>query len=59
MSYGINMALRRGLRVYLVEPNNTSKKARKIQRKLGLDIHTTAAFLLALRFLKHYKRCSE
>ena len=54
LSYGINMALRRGLKVYLVKPNNTSKKAKEIHKKLGLDIHTTAAFLLALKFLRQY-----
>lgn len=30
LSYGINMALRRGFRVYLVNPRNTSKEAKEI-----------------------------
>ena len=45
------MAWKYGFRVYLVNPNNTSKLAEKFKSFFGLDIHTTSAYTLALRYL--------
>ena len=51
LQHGIVMALRRGFKVYLVNPANTSKNAKRIHKMLGLDVHTASAYLLALRHL--------
>jgi IS605 OrfB family transposase len=51
LSYGVNMALRRGLKIYMVNPSYTSRIAKKICKELGLDKHTVSAYLLALKYL--------
>lgn len=55
IDYGVSMALRRGFRAFLVNPAYTTKEAKKIHTQLGLDIHTTSAYLLALRYLNLQK----
>ena len=52
LNYGITMALKRGFRVYLVNPAYTSKNAKKIKDKLGLDVHTTSAYVICCKGLK-------
>ncbi len=49
--HSILMAWKYGFRVYLVNLNNTSKLAEKFKDSFGLDIHTTSAYTLALRYL--------
>ena len=51
IDYGVSMALRRGFRVFLVNPAYTTKKAKEIHSQLGLDVHTASAYMLALRYL--------
>ena len=51
LEHGILMAWKYGFRVYLVNPNRTSKLAEKFKNSFGLDIHTTSAYTLTLRFL--------
>ncbi len=51
LEYGVVMALKYGYKVYLVNPSYTSKLAEKLKNSFGLDIHTTSAYTLALRFL--------
>ncbi len=51
LHYGITMALKRGFKVYLVNPANTSKVAKRIRRTLGLDVHSTSAYVLAQKFI--------
>ena len=51
IDYGVSMALRRGFRVFLVNPAYTTRKAREIHSQLGLDVHTASAYMLALRYL--------
>ena len=51
LQYGMIRALRMGFEVYLVNPSYTSKLGKKIQKFLGIDIHTASAYLLALKFL--------
>jgi len=55
LQYAIIMALKHGFKVALVNPANTTRYAKKLKKKLGLDKHTTSAYVLALRFLKTYK----
>ncbi|WP_456327145.1 IS200/IS605 family accessory protein TnpB-related protein [Archaeoglobus sp.] len=55
LDYGITMALKRGFRVFLVNPTNTSKIAKQICKNLGLDVHCTSAYVLAQRFINFYK----
>lgn len=55
LDYGTTMALKRGFKVFLVNPANTSKIAKQILRKLGLDIHCTSAYVLAQRFMNFYE----
>jgi len=56
LQYGVTMALKRGFKVFLVSPVNTSKIARKIHSKLGLDVHTASAYILAKKFINTHKR---
>ena len=39
-------------RIHLINPSYTSVDAIPLSRKLGLDIHTTYAYLLVIRYLK-------
>lgn len=55
LHYGVTMALKRGFKVFLVNPTNTSKIAKQIHRKLGLDVHCSSAYVLAQRFINFYK----
>lgn len=41
-----------GLKTSYVDPANTSKIGEKLMRKLGVDIHTASAYVIALRGLK-------
>ena len=59
LDYGIIMALKRGFKVFLVNPADTSKIAKQIHRKLGLDVHCTSAYVLAQRFMNLYEIPSE
>jgi hypothetical protein len=43
--------LRRGLKIYMVNPSYTSRIAKEIHKDLGLDRHTASAYLLALKYL--------
>ena len=45
------MAWEYGFKVYLVNPNNTSKLAEKLKNSFYLDVHTVSAYTLALRYL--------
>ena len=45
------MALKYGYNVYLVNPSYTSKLAEKLKNSFYLDIHTTSAYTLAVRYL--------
>jgi len=54
LHYGVTMTLKRGFKVFLVNPTNTSKIAKQIHRKLGLDIHCSSAYVLAQRFINFY-----
>ncbi len=47
------MALKYEFKVYLVNTARTSRYTMKIHRKLGLDIYTTSAYIIALRRLSH------
>ena len=51
LEHGVLMAWKYGFRVYLVNPNNTSKLADKLKNSFYLDIHTTSAYTVALRYL--------
>ena len=51
LEYGVVMAWKYGYKVYLVNPSYTSKLAEKLKNSFGLDIHTTSAYTLALRYL--------
>ena len=51
LEHGILMAWKYGYKVYLVNPSYTSKLAEKFKSSFGLDIHTTSAYTLALRYL--------
>ncbi len=51
LEHGILMAWKYGFRVYLVNPNRTSKLAERLKDSFGLDIHTTSAYTLAVRYL--------
>ena len=55
LQYGTTMALKRGFKVFLVNPSNTSKIANQIRKTLGLDVHTTSAYILAQKFMKFYE----
>ena len=55
LHYGVTMALKRGFKVFFVNPTNTSKIAKQIHRKLGLDVHCSSAYVLAQRFINFYK----
>ena len=46
LHYGVTMALKRGFKVFLVDSTNTSKIAKQICKKLGLDAHCTSAYIL-------------
>lgn len=54
LHYGITMALKRGFKVFLVNPANTSKIAMQIHKSLGLDVHCTSAYILAQKFINFY-----
>jgi len=54
LHYGITMSLKRGLKVFLVNPTNTSKIAKQIHKSLGLDIHCASAYILAQKLLNFY-----
>ena len=51
LHYGITMASKRGFKVYLVNPANTSKVAKRIRKTLGLDVHCSSAYVLAQKFI--------
>jgi len=51
LQYAITMALKYGFKVYLVNPSYTSKLAEKFKDKLGLDKHTTSAYLLGIKYI--------
>ncbi|WP_456328189.1 IS200/IS605 family accessory protein TnpB-related protein [Archaeoglobus sp.] len=51
LHYGVNMALKRGFKVYFVNPANTSKIAKRICKTLGLDVHCSSAYVLAQKFI--------
>ncbi len=51
LQHAITMALKYGFKVYLVNPSYTSKLAEKYKYRLGLDKHTTSAYMLALKYL--------
>ena len=55
LDYGITMALKRGFKVFLVNPANTSRIAKQICKELGLDVHCTSAYVLAQKFIKFYE----
>ena len=55
LHYGVTMALKRGFKVFLVNPVNTSKIAKQIHKTLGLDVHCTSAYILAQRFISFHK----
>ena len=44
-------ALRYGLKPVFVNPSYTSKLAEVIAKDMGLDKHTTSAYILALEYL--------
>ena len=51
LEHGILMAYKYGFKVYLVNPNNTSKIAEKFKDAFCLDKHTASAYMLALKYL--------
>jgi len=51
LEHGVIMAYKYGFKIYLVNPRYTSKLAEKIKEWLKLDIHTTSAYTLAIKFL--------
>ncbi len=51
LEHAVVMALKYNYKVYLVNPGQTSKLAEKLKNSFYLDIHTTSAYTLALRFL--------
>jgi len=51
LEYGVTMAYKYGFKVYLVNPGYTSKLAEKIKDWFKLDVHTTSAYTLALKYL--------
>lgn len=51
LEHGILMAMKYGFKIYLVNPEYTSKLAEKINRCFGLDRHTTSAYILAVKYL--------
>ena len=51
LEHGILMAWKYRFKVYLVNPNNTSKVAEKFKDAFCLDRHTTSAYLLVLKYL--------
>jgi len=55
LHYGVTMALKRGFKVYLVNPANTSNIAKQICKKLGLDVHCTSAYVLAQKFVNSHE----
>jgi len=55
LKYGIVMALKRGFRVFLVNPSGSSKLGRELSRGLGLDVHSSSAFVIGLWGLNSLK----
>jgi len=55
LTHAVIRALRYGFRILFVNPKGSSKEARKIHKKLGLDIHTASAYIIAIRGLKILK----
>jgi len=55
LSHAVIRAMRYGFRILFVNPKNSTKEAKKIHRKLGFDIHTASAYIIALRGLKILK----
>jgi IS605 OrfB family transposase len=51
LEHGKVMALKYGFKVETVNPENTSVLGGKLSRILGLDIHTSSAYAVALRYL--------
>ena len=51
LEHGVVTAWKYGYKVYLVNPSYTSKLAEKLKNSFYLDIHTTSAYTLTLRFL--------
>jgi len=46
LEHGVVMALKRGFKVYLVNPAGSSKWGRELARGLGLDFHSSSAFVI-------------
>lgn len=46
LEHGVVMALNRGFEVYLVNPTGSSKLGRELARGLGLDGHSSSAFVI-------------
>lgn len=46
LEHGVVMALKRGFEVYLVNPAGSSKLGRELARGLGLDVHSSSAFVI-------------
>ena len=59
LHHGITMALKRGFKVFLVNPAYTSKIAKQIHKKLGLDVHCSSAYVLAQKFINSYNLQSK
>ena len=59
IDYGVSMALKRGFRVYLVNPAYTTRKAKEMHNQLGLDVHTVSAYILALRYLSLWRSIND
>jgi IS605 OrfB family transposase len=55
IQHGVVMALKYGFRVLLVDPKGTtsSREHSEVMKRYGLDRHTTSAYLIALRGLRH------
>jgi IS605 OrfB family transposase len=55
IQHGIVMALKYGFRVLLVDPKGTtnSREHGELMKRFRLDRHTTSAYLIALRGLRH------
>ena len=55
LSHAVIRAMRYGFKILFVNPKNSTKEAKKIYRKLGFDVHTASAYIIALRGLKILK----
>ncbi|NJE09003.1 transposase [Thermococcus sp. M39] len=46
LGHGVIMALKRGFEVFLVNPSGSSKLGKELSVGLGLDVHSTSAFVI-------------